>query len=168
MVHEGGVSIATCARGKPALRTLLQLDGDRLTFVYRRTIETMSAQEKLDLATRHADAVRARSLAVMADGRRLGQVLGHAALAAAGGVELYDIVTQIALGSVLPGGVWGLLGGQIFPVILLGGRVALPWLVRKATPLAMRWRNARVSRELDNERREATRKALPGSPPPTA
>jgi hypothetical protein len=165
MLHEGGVSIETSAGGQPALRTLLQLDGDRLTFVARRAIAKLSTEDRLDLATRHADAVRARSLAVMADGRRIGQVLGHVVLAAAGGVELYSIVTQIALGSVLLGtGWWALLDEQIIAATLLGGRAALPWLVRKAVPLAMRWRNAPVSRALDNAQREATRAALPGQP----
>jgi hypothetical protein len=162
LLVDGGLAIDTCIGDQPALRTLLQLDGDRLTFVARAAVEPLPAEQRLRLAARHADAVRARSVGVLADGRSLGQVLRHVMLAGFGGTELYSAAKRISLISVLSQTDWlGLAHDQALCAVLLVCRAALPWMVRRTVPLLMRWRYAGIARALDDGRHGRTRTSFP-------
>jgi hypothetical protein len=157
LLHDGGLAIDTNVADRPALRTLLQLDGNRLTLVAMRTVAPLSAQERLGLAARHADAVRARAVGVLADGRIVGWVLGHVVLAVVCGVEIYSVATRVLAGTM---DWWGLLHDQAVCVILLAGRAVLPWVVRWVMPLVVRWRYSAVARALGDVRHESTRVAF--------
>ena len=159
LLHEGGLAIDTCVADRPALRTLLQLDGDRLTFVALRAVAPLSAEERLGLAARHADAVRGRSVAVLADGRIVGWVLGHVLLALVGGVEIYSIAIRLLAGTV---DWWGLLHDQVVCLVLMGGRAVLPWVLRQAVSFVVRWRYSGIAAALGETRHAATRAAFQG------
>jgi hypothetical protein len=161
LLHEGGLAIDTYVAGQPALRTLLQLDGDRLTLVALRAVAPLSPEERLGLAVQHADAVRARAVGVLADGRILGWVLGHVVLAVVGGVEIYSVAIRVLVGTV---DWWGLLHDQAVCVILLAGRAVLPWVVRRVVPWVVHWRYSAVARGMGDVRHEATRVAFHRGP----
>jgi hypothetical protein len=157
LLHEGGLAIDTCVADRPALRTLLQLDGDRLTLVALPAVAPLSAEERLSLAERHADAVRARSVAVLADGRIVGWVAGQVVLASVFGVEIYSVAIRVLVGTV---DWWGLLRDQVVCLVLMGCRAALPWVLRQAVSFVVRWRYAGIAAALGDARHTATRAAF--------
>jgi hypothetical protein len=165
LLHEGGLAVETRAAGKPALRTLLQLDGDRVTFVALRTLEPLSAEDRRLLAEGHAEAVRARLAGILADGRRVLPLLRHAALAGFGGGEVYSIATRVSLTSTVWKVDWlGLVHDQIVWLIVLIGRAALPWVVRRIVPWVIRWRYSTTARRLGDALHSRTRAMFPGGP----
>jgi hypothetical protein len=154
LLHEGGLAIDTCVADRPALRTLLQLDGDRLTFVAMRAVAPLSPEERLGLAARHADAVRARSVAVLADGRIVCRVLGHVVLALVSSVEIYSIAIRVLAGKV---DWWGLLHDQVVCLVLMGCRAVLPRVARWVISFVVRWRYSGIAAALGDTRHAATR-----------
>ncbi|MFL5280236.1 MAG: hypothetical protein ACJ8AW_04385 [Rhodopila sp.] len=68
MLHEGGVLVETRVGGPEtpvALRTLLQIDGDRVVRVGWNALKPLSHNERLRLAVQHRQAVRAGSVTVL-------------------------------------------------------------------------------------------------------
>jgi hypothetical protein len=161
LLHEGGLAVETQSAGKLALRTLLQLDGDRLTFVALRILEPLSPEDRRLLAVRHADAVRARSVGMLADGRTVLPWLRHAALVGFGSGELYSVVTRVSWGAMQLD--WmGLLRDQMVWPILLILRAVLPWVVGRIVAGVLHWRYTATARRLGDVLRRDTRAMLPG------
>lgn len=130
LVHEGGLTIETCA-GPPGqevvvLRTLTQLDGDRTTCVFQDHLRGLSQAQRQDLAARHRQAVAGS----------VGKMIS--------GLDRWERVARISLwalfaaGETAFAGLWGLHGfsvaevatlvsGQAGCVVPVVGRFALPY-----------------------------------------
>jgi hypothetical protein len=128
LLHEGGLVIETRAVEQPAaplaLRTVLQLDGDRMISVDLSAIAALSQDERLRLMDRHRRDVLDKTAGVFG-GLNRGLFVLRAGLLAGAGVGAVGGVTTtvIAAAGVAPIGVIGLAYAQ------------LPWVA----PLLCHW-----------------------------
>jgi hypothetical protein len=132
ILHEGGLVIDTPVADHPeaplALRTVLQLDGDRTVIVDLGAMAHMSQYERLRLAVRHGRDVRAKSAALFAGLHRGALLLRGCLLIGFGGTEMYSFATRIAQWQQFD---WrGLLREQIPCLLLLAGHKLLPYGTR--------------------------------------
>jgi hypothetical protein len=129
LIHTGGLTVETRSKtvpGRPALQTLLQLDGDQLLCVDLSAMAGLTHWERLRLAAEHRsklraqiDALKTPALAVISWLRYLSWT-GAAGLAA---FSLHDtLISHLSIHSLEPA-----LEGLVFWALPLG----LPWLLRQ-------------------------------------
>ncbi len=156
-----------------ALRTVLQLDGDRMVLVDLRAISALSRDEKLNLVTRHGMAVRAESATALTGLHRALSCLRSTFLILFGASELASLWANIVLASGMAGIDWpGLLFCQLPCLALLLGRTLLPYGVRllhAVTALRLSSVQKETSREVyarivgeEKYRRSVSREIVPG------
>jgi hypothetical protein len=159
LVHEGGLAIETRAApdAPAALRTVVQLDGDRVTTVALGAIAGLSADDRRRLAARHLADVQARSVGLLADGQLGLRRLRHGILAAVAGLELVSAAGHVSVHSFFAGSDWrGFLRDQILGLILLGCRQAAP----RVLPRLLRLIHGRTARAMAEAHRQQTRQSL--------
>jgi len=159
LVHEGGLAIETRAApdAPAAVRTVLQLDGDRVTTVALGAIAGLSADDRQRLAARHLADVRARSVGLLADGQVALRWLRHGILAAVAGLELFGAAGHISVHSFFAGSDWhGFLRDQVIGLVLLVCRQAAPVVL----PRLLRLIHGRTARAMAEAHRQQTRQSF--------
>lgn len=152
LLHEGGLLVETTLGTGPgsaiAMRTLLQLDGDRMTHVDAQLLATLPRWERLRVAARHNRDVQARSRVVLAGLSRLPAILRACLLAVFGAGEAETAIARIA---ATPASIdWhGLLRDQRIWLFPLLAHALLPYGIRLA--------RAAARRGLEASRRAASR-----------
>jgi hypothetical protein len=129
LVHTGGLTAETrskTAPDRPALQTLLQLDGDQLLSVDLSALDGLTHWERLRLAAEHRMKLRAQTEALKTPVLTLITWLRYLSWAAAGGLSALSLhgtlVSHLSIHSLKPA-----LGGLLVWVVSRG----LPWLLRQ-------------------------------------
>jgi hypothetical protein len=163
LLAEGGLTVNTpdVPDAPVALRTVLQLDGDRVILVNQDVIAPLSDAERLVLLARHTEDVRSRSGGLLSGLHRSVAVLRGALLVGFGGGELANLASAIA-GPGLNHVDWFRLFYDQLPFAgLLVARVSLPYGLRLAhavSATALRLERRKVSFKMYTDHR-ATRAA---------
>ncbi len=157
MLHEGGLLIETRKtedEGSPvALRTLVQLDGDRIVWIARNTFASMSHYQRLRIAVRHRRMVRQHSAQRLYDASRWLPWLRYGFLALFGASETGRVVADWPFVHVD----WqAMLWHQAPGLALLASGFVAPAVLRFAVPHILRWRAAGTIRQRAAERRQAS------------
>lgn len=156
LLHEGGIVIDTCcADGKTvAFRTVLQADGDRTLRIGRRALAPLSRYQRMRLAVRHRQAVRARSLDVFRRIERWQRVARASFLSGFGVSEGAWLFAHWPLTAAD----WRtLLWHQIPSAILLLLSGIGPMLMRWLLPRLLRWAASGIIQERFAALRQASR-----------
>lgn len=159
MLHEGGLLIETRimdnnATSPVALRTLLQLDGDRVVWIGRNAFASMSHYQRLRVAVRHRRVVRQRSVKLLNDARSWMPWLRYGFFALFGVHEtgrgfadwpFVQLDWQAWLWHLVPG------------VALLAAGFVAPKVLAYAVPYILRWRAGATIRQRATARRQASK-----------
>jgi hypothetical protein len=145
-LHEGGLTIETPVGESPdariALRTVIQLDGDRMVLVDFGAMSALSHYQRLRLAARHRQAVRARSMGVFVELHRGISIFRGVLLAGFGLGEVASVAARVSSGQF---GWRTLLWDQAYCLT--------PLALHRALPYGIRWLHSAAARLLRVERR---------------
>jgi len=157
LVHEGGLVIETPAApdSPAALRTVVQLDGDRLTAIAMGAITSLTPEDRQRLVARHLADVRMRSVGLLADGQVALRWLRHLMLAGAAGLEVFSTASHLSLRSFFATTEWrSLMHDQVACLVLLLCRQAAPVVLSHVLRLI----HGQTARNLAAARHEDTRR----------
>ena len=138
MLHEGGIAVETRTGGDGspiAFRTLLQIDGDRVLRIGQLALAPLTPHQRLRLAVRHRQAVRARTIAVLLRIRRRLNWLKYALLSLFAGSEVYRAIIDWPFVH-LDWRQW--LWRQVPSLVLLAMGTLIPWMIRLTAPYLLR------------------------------
>jgi hypothetical protein len=127
LIHTGGLTVETrskTAPGRPALQTLLQLDGDQLLCVDLSAMAGLTQWERLRLAAEHRMQLRAQIDALKTPVLAVITWLRYSSWAGAAGLDAFSLhgtlISHPSFHSLEPA-----LVGLVFWALPLG----LPWLL---------------------------------------
>jgi hypothetical protein len=152
-LHEGGLTIETFVGEAPdarvALRTVIQLDGDRMVLVDLQALSALSHYQRLRLAARHRQAVRARSLGVFVELHKGLSLFRGLLLAGFGVGEVSSAAARISAGQF---GWRTLLWDQVYCLA--------PLALHRVLPYGLRLLHIASARLLRAERRAAANEII--------
>jgi hypothetical protein len=145
-LHEGGLTIETSVSEAPdarvALRTVIQLDGDRMVSVDFGAMSALSRYQRLRLAARHRQSVRARSMGVFVELHKGLSIFRCLLLAVFGVGEVASAAARIP-------------SGQFSWLTLLWDQAycLMPLALHRVLPYGIRWLHSAAARLQRVERR---------------
>jgi len=129
LIHTGGLTVETrskTAPGRPALQTLLQLDGDQLVCVDLSAMAGLTQCERLRLAAEHRMQLRAQIDALKTPVLAVITWLRYSSWAGAAGLDAFSLhgtlISHLSFHSLEPA-----LGSFVFWALPFG----LPWLLHQ-------------------------------------